>query len=260
MKSIKNLPRIVFVPCLLALLILPLLASTSVLADEPGYPWQDHAPPFDFIFGNLIDNHQQSKLVGPTKPVNSNSESKLKRQAMLQGFIYIQFTGDTIDGVPVAVRADCTDPSLDCRVGWKIKGIPFNAKLVSTGPRLWEVDESLLPSSPNYVHFHWTGSPKRPCGLQIEETYSGYLLQRTAVTEFYWLGGNPNSGSEGHLVSPGIDLHSNIVTDWEPGDGGGSGGHGGGSGGHDDGGCGGHDDDDHAVVMMADLVVMRKTQ
>lgn len=223
-----------------------LLVSTAVLADAPGIPWRDHQPPFDFLFGNLIDNHQQSKLVG---------------DGSLQGYIYISFTGGYIDGVPVAERANCENPDLDCRVGWKVKGVPFEAELVSKGPRKWLVHEDQLPLGPAYNHFHWVGKPYKPCGLVVGETYEGYLLQRTALTEFYWLGGNSTNGQGGHLVTPGMDPHSNIVTEWDDNDGGGGGhdaggcdGHdggsggppdgGGGSGGHEDGGCSGHEDGD----------------
>jgi hypothetical protein len=209
---------------LLTVILLLLLASTAVLADDPGFPWQDdHAAPFDFTFGNLIDNHQQSKVV---------------RNGMLQGFVYIQFIGEE-NGVPVAERADCENPDLDCRVGWKVKGIPFTATLVSKGPRKWLVDETLLPASGSYVHFHWVGTPRKPCGLKIGDTKSGFLLQRTAVTEFQWLGGNSANGHGGHLVTPGMDLHSNIVTVWNGDPGGG--GEPGGGGDHDEGDCGGHD-------------------
>jgi hypothetical protein len=212
---------------LLTVTLLLLLASTTVLADGSGYPWLEHAAPFDFKFNNLIDNHQQSKLV---------------RRGMLQGFVYIQFTGEEIDGVPVAVRADCDNPVLDCRVGWKVEGIPAKAKLVNKGPRKWIITEQAqLHRATNYLHFHWTDGPPKPCGLTIEEqVYDGYLLKRTAITEFYWLGGNPSNSEGGRLVTPGMDLHSNIVTDWD-----GNGGSGGGSGSHDDGGCGGHDDGGH---------------
>jgi hypothetical protein len=195
---------------ILAVIVTLLLVATAVFADEGFYPWQDHAAPYDFLFGNLIDNHQQSKLAG---------------RDMLQGFIYIQFTGEEKEGAPVAVRADCENPELDCRVGWKFKAIPISAELVSTKPRVWLVDESQLPAGPQYLHFHWSGAeddevnnPQKPCGLVIGHEYDGYLMQRVAVTSFFWLGGNPEKGGGG---GPG------------------------GPGGHDEGGCGGHDDGGH---------------
>jgi hypothetical protein len=48
-------------------------------ADEPdvGLPWNDHEGDYDYTFGNLIDSHQQTRLL---------------QNGRLQGFIYIQFT------------------------------------------------------------------------------------------------------------------------------------------------------------------------
>ena len=218
-------------------LILVLLLSisfsgiTAVKADgvDTGRPWKNHQKPYDFLFYNLIDNHQQMKL---------------RKDGTLHGFIYIQFTGNYVDGVPEAVRADCTNPSLDCRVGWEVIGIPVSgAKLIQRGPRLWELDQAYLSLDPEFVHFHWTAingspNPKKPCGLKtIQEneniSYNGYLFKRTAVTTFYWLGGNPEKG-KGRLVTPCVDLHSNIYGIW-------SGGDGGAEEDHEEGDCAGHE-------------------
>jgi hypothetical protein len=154
----------------------------------------------------------------------------------VQGYIYIQFTGDMLDGFPVARRANCDDPALDCRVGWEVIGIPVQgASLVQKGPRLWRIAEEALPVDPEFVHFHWTNGPKKPCGLVLNEVeYSGYLFKRTAVTTFYWLGGNEDK-EVGRLVTPGLDLHSNLEGRWSGGS------HDGGQGGEDSGGCGDHD-------------------
>lgn len=218
-------------------LILALLMSicfsgiTTVKADGPdtGYRWQNHAKPFDFRFNNLIDNHQQMRLM---------------KNGALQGFIYIQVTGEYIDGIPVARRANCTDASLDCRVGWEVIGVPIRgAKLIQRGPRLWELDPGSLPADPEFLHFHWTKldafdpNPQKPCGLITKAenenmSYNGYLFKRTAVTTFYWLGGNPDK-EMGRLVTPGVDLHSNIYGIWS--------GDGGEGEDHDEGGCGGHE-------------------
>lgn len=209
---------------LIAIAVLALLGPTTALAEGPvtGLKWANHTAPFDFKFGNLIDNHQQTQ-----KLPNGN----------LQGFIYVQFTGETINGIPVARRANCDDPTLDCRVGWNVIGVPIGGvSLLQKGPRIWRVDEGLLPINPGFVHFHWVGTPKKPCGLALNAPiYSGYLLKRTAVTTFYWLGGNDDKET-GRLVTPGVDLHSNLEGLWT-----GGGGH---DGGHDSGGdsgCGGHE-------------------
>ncbi len=208
------------------ILLLLLTGTIAVRADAPdiGFAWQNHAAPFTFKFNNLIDNHQQTRLL---------------KNGRLHGFIYIQFTGETINGIPVARRADCTDTTLDCRVGWEVMGIPVQgARLVQKGPRLWSFADGALPSDPEFVHFHWTGVPNKPCGLVLNDaSYSGYLFKRTAVTTFYWLGGNDDKEA-GRLVTPGIDLHSNLEGRWT-----GGGGHGGEDPGGDT-GCGGHDTGD----------------
>jgi len=220
-------------------LILVLLMSisfsgiTTVKADGPdtGYKWNNHEGKFNFTFGNLIDNHQQMRWL---------------KIGALQGYIYIQFTGEYIDGVPVAKRADCTNPALDCRVGWEVIGVPVRgAKLVQKGPRLWDMSQVSMPSDPEFLHFHWASlngspNPKKPCGLKtIAEnpniSYNGYLFKRTAVTTFYWLGGNPDK-EKGRLVTPGVDLHSNIYGIWS-----GGGGDGGEGEDHEEGDCAGHD-------------------
>lgn len=210
---------------ILVIALLLLLGTTVARADAPdlGFAWNNHANPYDFKFSNLIDNHQQTRLLKTGK---------------LQGFIYIEFTGEMIDGIPVARRANCDDPMLDCRVGWEVTGVPVQeATLVQKGPRLWNIAEEFLPSDPEFVHFHWVGGPAKPCGLVLNDvSYSGYLFKRTAVTTFYWLGGNDDKET-GRLVTPGIDMHSNLEGRW-------TGGESGGCGGHDTGGdtgCGGHD-------------------
>ena len=222
-------------------LILVLLMSISLSgvsaakADGIGRTWKNHAAPYDFMFENLIDTHQQMKL---------------RSDGTLHGWIYIQVVEEENPyapaGVPIARRADCTNPALDCRVGWEVIGIPVKgAMLVQRGPRLWDFNEGALPDDITFTHFHWTmGSndknPKKPCGLVLYDevtavTYSGYLFQRTAVTTFYWLGGNPEK-EKGRLVTPGVDLHSNIYDIWSGGGGGGSEGED-----HDEGDCAGHD-------------------
>ena len=134
------------------LTLLVLLSATTVSAnrsgDESEFPWRSHIAPFDFEFGNMIDSHQQSKAL---------------KKGKLHGFIYIHYTGEyTEDGIPIARKADCEIE--ECSVGWVIKGIPFEATLVNKGPRIWLVDPSGLPKEPGYLHFHWSGSPKKPHG------------------------------------------------------------------------------------------------
>jgi len=218
--------------CLILVLLMSISFSgiTTVKADgvDTGYKWQNHVGKFNFKFGNLIDNHQQMRLL---------------KNGALQGFVYIQFTGDYIDGIPVARRADCEDANLDCRVGWEVIGVPvIGAKLIQRGPRLWDLSQSSLPADPEFAHFHWTKlgafdpNPKKPCGLVLNDvSYNGYIFKRTAVTTFYWLGGNEDK-EKGRLVEPGVDLHSNIYGIWSGGDGDGGEGED-----HEEGDCGGHE-------------------
>jgi len=196
---------------LLTSFLVLVLGASAVQADgtdteteldlEEDYPWQGHAFPLDFKFGNMIDSHQQSHL-------DSNG--------LLHGFIYIYDTGeDTDEGYPIAEKAHC--PTGPCMVGWVIKGAKINATLVNKSPRIWLVDPLDLPKEQGYFHFHWLGSPHSPGGpngLVVGQEYEGYLMRRIAKTSFFWLGG--------------------------PGQGGSGGGCGGGSGGeHEDGGCSG---------------------
>lgn len=47
---------------ILAAIIVPLGVLLLPEANAGGYPWKDHARPFDFEFGNNIDTHQQSRI------------------------------------------------------------------------------------------------------------------------------------------------------------------------------------------------------
>lgn len=191
----------------LALVALLALGTTSALAE--GYGWRDHAAPWNFLFGNHIDTHQQSQIVG---------------QGKLKGFFYIRFTGDvTAEGVPIAKHADCNKVDEDCTVGWILDGIPVRATYLGHemgSHPTWYVDPALLPPQPGYSHFHWLGKPEHPGGshegmsdhtggLQEGQTYDGYLLKLTARDTFFF------EHHGGFLVTPGIDewTHANVVTE-----------------------------------------------
>ena len=201
----------------LILVLLLAVSATIVFADasdlDGEYPWNHHAAPYDYKFGNMIDSHQQSFI-------DSNG--------VLHGFIYIHDTGQiTAEGFPIADKAHCK--TQDCMVGWLVKGIKVQATLVQKGPRIWLVDPNDLPKEKGYTHFHWicekgvTGCPHSAHDLVVGQEYSGFLMKRIAPAPFFWLGG-PGTGGGG------------------PGGSGGGGGCGGGT--HDDGGCtdGTHDD------------------
>lgn len=174
-----------------------LFVTGSVLA--AGYAWRDHHAPFDFLFGNHIDTHQQTKLNGNGK---------------LNGFFYIRYTGDEVDGVPVAEHGDCTMTPDACTVGWLLHGISAQATLLAKPEGehpLWCVAADDIPPQQGYSHFHWLGAPEHAGDLEIGAVYDGYLLKLTARDEFFF------EHHGGFLVTPGIDTetHANVVTDCE---------------------------------------------
>ena len=169
-----------------------------------GYPWKDHARPYDFLFGNSIDTHQQSR-------VQANGE--------LFGFLYVTFTGEEIDGIAVAEH--CSDTTLpgDCEVGWIIRGKPLNGDAAPTfvyqglDHPIWLVaSRNDIPQPGAYSHFHWTGDTAE-AALVPETRYDGYILQLEAVDQFYF-----RHFGENLLVMPGIDIasHVNIVGSFPP--------------------------------------------
>ena len=96
--------------------------SFAALADE------FHEKPYDFLFGNHIDTHQETKL----KQKNDNLVS-------LKGFFYIIFTDedDPVSGLPIARHPrgashneECGVDDIDCEVGWLIDAVPGEAKFL----------------------------------------------------------------------------------------------------------------------------------
>ena len=179
-----------------AALLLTFGMNGPVMAE--GVPWSDHQAPFDFLFGNHIDTHQQ------TMPQEDGS---------LFGFLYIKFTGEfTPDGVPIARHADATDPMNEISVGWQIRAIPGVATAVyhQTGEHpIWLVDDRKdIPQPGGYSHFHWLDEPEKAGGLLIGELYDGYFLELTAKDRFAF-----RHGPDLVYVTNGLDLatHTNIV-------------------------------------------------
>ena len=176
--------------------------GTASQRSSEGYPWQNHDAPFDFLFGNHIDTHQQTKELGNNQ---------------LQGFFYIIFNGNEKEGVPVATHGNCNMKPDDCTVGWKLRGIPVQATLIDDhgdhgeGQHhpTWCIDEDDMPNQPGYTHFHWLGQPEHPGGLTEGDTYDGYILKLTATKTFFF------KHHGGFLVTPGIDYetHANVVTE-----------------------------------------------
>lgn len=174
------------------LIFLAVIFGANVYA--AGLPWDNHGDPFDFEFGNHFDDHQQSKVNG--------GKNKLT------GFLYIEFTGGTADGLPDAKHGTET-------VGWVLDGLPVKgAVLLEHDPGehpLWCLDPEDLPRSKGYTHFHWTGDD----GLDDGKSYEGYLLKLTAIDSF-----NFEHGSSSTAVTPGIDYisHENIEIDLDDND------------------------------------------
>ena len=181
----------------LTLGILTILLLAVPIAHAEGFPWRNHAPPFDALFGNHIDTHQQSQLMGVDQ---------------LEGFFYIKFTGDFQQGVPEAKHANCAQDASGCTVGWILKGVSMRARLEDKQPHQhpqWCVDPADLPRQPGFSHFHWLGSPEHAKDLIVGQEYDGYLLKLTARDRFFF------DHHGGFLVTPGIDevTHANILTD-----------------------------------------------
>lgn len=196
---------------MLAVAALSLLGATRAAAIDH-YPWNNHAAPFTFLFGNDIDTHQQTHQL---------------RDGSLWGFFYISFTGVvTKDGYRVATHVDCR-AFTSCTVGWILNGQPRKATFLFQVPPdhpVFLVDRLTIPQPGGFAHFHWLdGMP--PPGQSV----NGYLLQLTAVDTFCFIhdGATAASASKnktclnngGIEVDPGIDIatHLNIVTSFPPG-------------------------------------------
>ena len=212
--------------------------------------WQDHAPPFTFLFGNHIDTHQ---------------ETRLRKSGRLSGFFYVYWTGEfTVDGQPIAKH--CTTPehyAAGCYPGWKIEAQPcieevngcramflyhyHDHPVWMIGPQIDESGglrgtRSMIPQPGSYTHLHWLtegavhNGVVLPSSLEaVEEVFGvdinvppecnvssasaltsgivcpGYYLQIKALHTFVF-----KHGGELIPVSPRIDnrTHLNIVSSY----------------------------------------------
>jgi hypothetical protein len=178
-----------------------LAAFATASASAAGYPWKDHAVPYDFLFGNPLDTHQQTRA---------------NRTGGLTGFLYVHYTGAvTSDGLRVAVHDDCA--AVACDVGWHVSGVAAQAEFlyhVEGDHPVWLVDRRDLPQPGAYAHFHWLGEAPGGAG----ETRNGYLLELQAVQTFCFVhhdgaGSGTCAALGGVAVRPGIDIatHLNVV-------------------------------------------------
>ena len=177
------------------------LSTVAAEAHAAGYPWTDHRAPYDFLFGNELDTHQQTRLTQP---------------AQLTGFLYVHYTGAvTSDGLPVARHGDCR--VVTCDVGWILRGQPAAAVFlyhVEGDHPIWLVDRRDIPQPGAFVHFHWLGAAPSSQG----DARQGYLLELQAVSTFCFTHDEgPDAGTcedrGGIAVRAGIDVatHVNIV-------------------------------------------------
>lgn len=168
------------------------------------YPWRHHAAPYTFVFGNDIDQHQQTRL---------------RADGSLTGYLYIQLTGVvTQDGYPVATHTNCASAPERCIVGWTIDGKPARATFLQHPMHdhpLFAVMRADIPQPGSYSHFHWLGM------AMPHHLAQGYLMQLVAQNRFCFihhdvgaatagLGCQANGGLK---VERGVDIatHLNIV-------------------------------------------------
>ena len=203
--------------------------SFTALADD----FQE--APYDFLFGNHIDTHQETKI-------------KLKKGApdSLKGSLYIIDTGRTTDeGLPIYRHPrgagehdeECGVDPIDCEVGWEIKAVPGEAKfLYHSGVNgndhpVWMVNRVDIPQPGSYSHFHWITmastdpkfdlvedfcDKKDASQLETQEPTAvndclGWFLEIKAVMDFEF-----EHGNEVVSVRKGIDnaTHLNLVTNY----------------------------------------------
>jgi hypothetical protein len=201
-------------PLMSVALALSLLGAAPATAAD-FYPWNNHAAPYTFLFGNDIDTHQQTQQL----PGGS-----------LSGFFYIQFTGVvTKDGYPVATHVDC-NTTTSCTVGWTLSGKPRTAAFlyqVDDDHPVFLVNRLDIPEPGAYAHFHWLdyAGTMPPVGVSVP----GYLLQLSAVDSFCLIHDAAEADAArksktcrnngGIAVHPGIDIatHLNIVASFPSG-------------------------------------------
>ena len=211
-----------------------------------------HGAPFDFLFGNHIDTHQETNL-----KLDKNGDP-----GSLFGKFYIIFTGDidAASGLPIARHPrgagehneEC-GVDVDCIVGWEMRGLPGAAKFVSHAGvngddhPVWLVNRAeealapapgmVTPQPGSYTHFHWitttstdprasaasaacdksnAGKLESADGMNnptaVNEVCQGWFLQIKVVRTFAF-----EHGGEKIPLRPGLDnrSHLNIVTNYE---------------------------------------------
>ncbi len=188
-----------------------LLAPGSGRPSNDVYPWNNHAAPYSFLFGNAIDTTQQTEQL----PDGS-----------LSGFLYISYTGVvTKDNYPVATHVDCTTTT-SCTVGWTLTGQPRTGAFlyqVDSDHPVFQVNRLDIPEPGAYAHFHWLNYADTMPPFNV--SVPGYLLQLSAVDTFCFIHTGADAARKsktcrangGIVVTNGIDIatHLNIVTSYQ---------------------------------------------
>lgn len=216
----------------IALMVAILYFSTGLSTALAG---DFHDSPRDFLFGNHLDTHQETKL-----KLDKAGEPK-----SLSGNLYIIFTNDPPDpvsGLPVARHPrgasqgeECGVDDIDCVKGWDIRGVPAAATFLyhdgvnGDDHPVWLVNRVDIPQPGSYTHFHWiTTSSTDPGASSVPDECDannasalepdaqnvecpGWLLEISATRSFAF-----QHGGETIPVQPGIDnaSHLNLVTNY----------------------------------------------
>lgn len=170
----------------LSVLALTLLIGSAVHADDG--VWKNHEDPYDFLFGNHIDTHQETRLLTGDSDDDSDSDSDKDSDSdsdsdanpgSLEGFFYVFWTGDvTEEGLPVA--AHCTKPehyAAGCFSAWNIKAEPCIAEVNGCEAMfLYHNDD----------HPVWLVGPRSDSDGNLRGT-RGQIVQPGSYTHMHWL-------------------------------------------------------------------------
>jgi hypothetical protein len=208
-----------------------------------------HKAPYDFLFGNHIDTHQENNLT-----VNNDTGAP----ESLFGKFYIIPTGatDPASGLPIyrhprgagEHNEEC-GVDVKCIVGWEMRGLPGAAKFIShSGVNgddhpVWLVNRAeealapatgmVIPQDGYHSHFHWitttstdprAGTVSAACDKNnageletaaptaVNLVCQGWFLQITAKKKFAF-----QHGGEIIPIRNGADIrsHLNIVTNYK---------------------------------------------
>jgi hypothetical protein len=200
-----------------------LLLSISVAQAEDDNSDDDifHAPPFNYLFGNHIDTHQENKLKlnrdgSPRSlkgnfyiiPVDEDGDGNTDIDPVSGLEVWRHPRGLELDESGNVKHDERCGVTVTCTTGWEMKGLPGNAKLLShdgvngDDHPVWMVNRAeeasapttdmLMPQPGSYLHFHWITSTSTdprastvPVGSACDKQKAGQLEDKapTAVNE-----------------------------------------------------------------------------